>query len=88
MMDASRLNSSNWNARSGLRALATLGLLVTLVVRRINTRALWGLVGVLFIVAGACLFATSFSTFNILQAEFGTMLFLVGANVVVWSTDR
>ncbi len=87
-MGASKLQVGSWNTRNAHRALSTLGALVAQSARGVLARRLWGFVGALFMVLGVYLFAASFSAFNILQAECGTMLFLVGANIVVWSTDR
>ncbi len=57
------------------------------VVRLLRFRYLWMVVGVACMVGGAYALVTSFADLNIWQAESGTLVFYLGANILVWSLD-
>lgn len=71
-----------------LDLLHTLRLLTVALLHFLGVKRILGTVGIVLMGIGIYTICTSLADFNILKSELGTLLFFLGANILVSSIER
>ena len=71
-----------------LDLLQSFRLLIVALLHFLGVRRILGATGVVLMGTGIYIICTSLATFNIVLSEVGTLVFFLGANILVSSFDR